>query len=171
MNLIQWLERAHSVLQKLGQTQSELALDGKILECQDELAHAFAVNDLTYAQFVKEREAAEASESTSNLTPRRRNLIPSTPDSKLASIQSISVSKKSFRNDQIPILLTFFDRASVLINKFLHWALMKASERMNVPQWAFHYFRVDLRFLAVWQNLLFSALVFCICWVLLKILF
>lgn len=171
MNLIRWLEKAHLCLQKMGLASGELALDGKVLKCQDDLAHAFDINDVFYAKFVEEKEAAESADKESLLTPRRRNLIPVTPDSKLASLKGIRTLTPSFKNDEIPILLTIFTFLTEKLNKVVRIGLMQVNQRVPVPQWVFHLAQVDLRFLAVWQNLVFTMASLIFMYILLKTVF
>jgi hypothetical protein len=149
----------------------ELALDGKALRCQDELAHAFDINDVFYAKFVEDKEASESADKDSILTPRRRNLIPATPDSKLASLKGIRTLTPCFKNDEIPILLTIFTFLTEKLNKLVRMGLVKLNQRLPVPQWAFHLAQVDMKFLAIWQNLVFTVFALMAMYFFLKLIF
>lgn len=164
MELIRWLDRAHGCI-----PPAELALDGKLLECQDRLAQVFDISDEAYAQFAEQQAALEAADHGSSLTPRRRNLIPSTPDSKLAAIRGISAaSARTFSSDEVPILAAVFAGASAHINALLQLGLRRLDRRVPVPPWAFQCAKVDLRFLAVWQNLLFTVVATWVAGILLR---
>ncbi len=173
MNIIRWLEKAHQSLEKMNISQSELALDGKVLACQDELAYIFHISDVSYAKFIREREAQEEASSHTNLTPRRRNLLPSTPESKMSSLKDlkISSSKNAFVSDEIPIFKIFFSHLSQYINKGLRLLLDKVNEKRPVPQWIIDNAHVDLTFLAVWQNLAFFTIALPLLYLILSIVF
>lgn len=168
MGLIRCLDRAHGALRKLG--QEELSLDGKILGCQDEIAKVFAITDSFYAKYLERADQKEA-QAPLDSGVKNRHILPSTPDSKLTLLRSIPPKPANHYNDEIPILYTILSHASDLVNAGLRRGLMKASSRWAVPQWAFHVCRVNLRPLAIWQNLLFTLLAVSAAYILLLLIF
>lgn len=163
MNLIRWMERAHSILQQ------DLRLSGILLEVQDELAHVFSISDVDYEAFLKSQDALEEAEAESNkLTPRRRKLIPATPESRFGALHSIKLDRRQLHySDEVPILVEVFAWCSAQLNHLSALLL----RRIDAPAWIVHYTRLDLRWLAVWQNLLFVLLSPIILGLIFKIVF
>jgi hypothetical protein len=194
MNLFRLLDLSQNQVKSYSETlhPAEVELLRKISDCEQRIMEIYQITTELFSLFLSEREAVEieksrrsslgfgssgsplsmAKQSSSIFTPRRRQLVPSSPESRLALLKSqkFGPTKKVIRNDEVPILAIFFNWLSITLTRLLRRFLSVVGEKVSIPSWLSEQ-EVDLRFLAVWQNLLFTFIVLLVLSILLKLIF